>query len=457
MGKYANGDVTRTLRLFNLLHPRNVAAGMEGAYNRKREVMPVLLANEQEGVRVDEAALARDIALYRKEMTRVDAWLCKRLGNKELNIDADADLADALEASGVVTDFVLTKTRQKSVSKDNLTPDMFTDQRVARALGYRNRLATCLGTFMESWLATSKTTGGLLHTSWNQVRQLGKGKSIGARTGRLSSSPNFQNIPKNFDDKNDGYKHPSHIKDLLPLPTLRSYILPDKKQVICHRDYNQQEIRIMAHFEDGVTLAAYQEDPRLDFHNFVRDEIQRVIGVKLERRAVKILNFGMIYGMGLEALSNDLGCSKEEARKIKDAQRKALPGLSELEKATKERGKTNSYVRTWGGRVYHVEPPKTVDGRLWTFEYKLLNYLIQGSAADCTKQALINYANAPHEGRFMITVHDEINLSVPKGAVKREMALLRECMADVSFDLPMLSDGKTGSDWGSLTAYEEKK
>ena len=91
-----------------------------------------------------------------------------------------------------------------------------------------------------------------------------------------------------------------------------------------------------------------------------------------------------------------------------------------------------------------------------TFEYKLLNYLIQGSAADCTKEAIIRYDAVRQESRFLVTVHDEINISAPAKAIKKEMALLREAMQSVEFDVPMLSDGKTGPRWSSLTKFEEK-
>jgi DNA polymerase I-like protein with 3'-5' exonuclease and polymerase domains len=127
-----------------------------------------------------------------------------------------------------------------------------------------------------------------------------------------------------------------------------------------------------------------------------------------------------------------------------------------LEKALKDQGKAGLPIRSWGGREYYTEPPKIIDGHTQTFEYKLLNYLIQGSAADCTKQALINYHALRQRSRFMTTVHDEINISCPKSAVKKEMELLREAMASVAFDVPMLSDGKIGPNWGNLTAYKEK-
>lgn len=454
VGKYADGDVERTRKLFQFLYPEVLRRGMKEAYDRERRLMPILLANEREGVRVDVVALRRDLGLYQNELIRADDWLRQKLRCKNLNVDSDEELAEALERRGVVTEWEITKTGKRSTAKKNMTPDKFNNREIASVLGYRNRLTTCIGTFMEKWLRMGEASGGLIFTNWNQVRQSSDGGFSGTRTGRMSTNPNFQNIPKAWDDKDDGYVPPTAI-DLTPLPLMRKYILPDKGGVFCHRDYNQQEIRILSHFEDGVLMQAYNEDSRLDVHDFVKDRIAEISGLSLERRAVKVLNFGMIYGMGLGKLADGIRSSVEDAKRIKNAQLAAIPGLKELSKAISTRGRDGEAIRTWGGREYYTEPPKIINGRSQTFEYKLLNYLIQGSAADCTKEAIIRYHEVKQEGRFLVTVHDEINLSVPRAAVKREMQILRDVMQSVEFDVPMISDGKTGPNWASLKKFKE--
>ena len=457
VGRYAVGDCERTAELWGMLHPWVVENGMAGAYDRERELLPILLRNEQEGLRVDAFRLLLDVELYHEALQKADRWLRERLGVDGLNIDADEQLAAALEASGVVQQWQMTKTGQRSVAKDALLPSMFTDPRVAQCLGYRNRLATCLNTFMLPWLEQATVSRGRIHTSWNQVRQIGKGASgmAGARTGRLSSAPNFQNLPKNWADKNDGYEHPEFL-DVASLPLVRKYILPDSDdEWLAHRDFNQQELRILAHYENDQLADEYRTSAVADMHTFVQRTIEELTGLKLERRAVKVLNFGLVYGMGLGKLAEKMGISEDEARAIKTAQRKAIPGLALLEKGTKDRGKANEPIRTWGGRIYFVEPPKLIDGAVRTFEYKLLNYLIQGSAADCTKRAIINYDRERQNGRFLITVHDEINVSVPKEHLDSEMGILEEAMGTVGFDVPMLSDGKFGPTWADMGKYDD--
>lgn len=456
VGKYADGDVTRTERIFKMLWPKLHAADMLAAYDRERKLMPILLRNEEEGVQMDVKALRADLATYQQAINDADAWLAKRLKSKDLNMDSNDEVADALERAGIVTEFKTTDTGKRSVAKKNITEDMFSDRKVFQALGYRNRLATCLGTFMGPWLAMAEEGDGRINTNWNQVRQSSSGdNSRGTRTGRLSSNPNLQNIPKGFGTGKDAdFVHPAFLK-VPELPLMRRYVLPDKGGVFCHRDYNQQELRILAHFENDKLMQAYIDDPELDVHTFVQEQIESVAGLHMEREAVKVLNFGMVYGMGLQKLADGIQCEVEDARKIKTAQRQALPGLDALNRTLKDYGKQDMPIRTWGGRLYYCEAPKIINGKKQTFEYKLLNYLIQGSAADCTKEAIIRYDEMKKEGRFLATVHDEINISAPKAAVKSEMAILREAMESVAFDVHMKSDGKIGKNWSDLTKFKD--
>lgn len=455
VGEYAEGDTIRTLKLFQLLYGEVAERGMLPAYDTERELMPILLDNERQGIRVDLAGLEDDFVRYSNAKDKVDKWLLKAL-KADINLDSNEELADALDKAGIVTDWILTPTGKRSTAKDAMPPSIFKDKRVASALGYRSRLSTCMGTFMEPWLLVARETNGIIHTNWNQVRQYSTdSKSKGTRTGRLSSSPNFQNIPKDFYDKADEYEHPKHIKDILELPYMRKYLIPDKGGVWVKRDYNQQELRLLAHFEEGELCTAYNDNPLVDMHNFVKDRIAEIAHKEYERRKVKIVNFGIIYGQGAGSLAESMQCTVEESKDLKKAHRKALPGVRQLEQDLKYMGKSGQPIKTWGGREYYCEEPIMMGNRKITFEYKLLNYLIQGSAADVTKRSIINYNSIKKDGRFLATVHDENNLSVPKKAVKQEMKLLRQAMNDMKFDVPMLSDGETGGSWATLEKYSD--
>lgn len=463
VGTYANGDATRTKGLFNYLWPRIVERGMLDAYLREIKLMPILLENERVGLRVDVNALRRDVALYDKALETADVWLRKRLKTPELNLDNDGEIAAALSKGKIVSDedWALTATGRRSVSKKHLTPDMFRDKKVASVLGYRNRLTTCLKMFMYPWLAQAMARPDRhISTNWNQVRQERGNGSAGTRTGRPSTTdPNFLNLSKSWHDKDDGFIEPHTLFDeqmFAPLPLVRKYILPDKGETFCHRDFNGQELRILGHFEDGALLRAYQEDPTIDVHTWVREMIIEHAGIEYQRSQVKITNFRRIYGGGAPSMAGALRISMEAAKRLLTAHGKALPGIGQLQQQIKAISADGDPITTWGGREYYVEPPRYDERykRHMTYEYKLLNYLIQGSAADATKEAILRYhAHPRRRGRFLVTVYDEINSSAKP--YKEEMAVMRECMESLEFDVLMISDGKTGPNWGNLTKFTD--
>lgn len=458
---YANGDTIRTEKLFKYGWPRVADRGMIEAYDRERELMPILLDNERVGIRADLRALRRDIKLYSTVTATADAWLRKRLKARDLNLDSDQDVAEALSRAKVVDDdaWILTTTGQRSVSKKNLLPSMYNDPRVAAVFGYRNRLQTCLKMFMLPWERQAAARPDRhISTNWNQVRQSHAVDLSGTRTGRPSTSnPNFLNISKTWDDKDDGYEHPSFL-DVPELPLVRRYILPDDGDVFCHRDYNGQELRLLGHFEDAGLMRAYQDDPRMDVHDHIRQLIEDIAGLRYHRTQVKVTNFRRIYGGGAPATASALNVSIDIAKQLLAGHSAALPGVKDLSAQIVGLAKSGEPIVTWGGRQYYPEEPRydARFGRVMSYEYKLLNYLIQGSAADVTKEAIIRYhRNGDRVGRFLVTVYDEINVSAPKADVKHEMEVLRQSMESIECDVAMLTDGKIGPNWAALKKYDD--
>lgn len=205
-----------------------------------------------------------------------------------------------------------------------------------------------------------------------------------------------------------------------------------------------QELRVLAHYEDGLLLKAYKEDPTRDLHQFAANIISESLHIAFSRKHAKTVSFSILYGSGLDALATGLGTDREGASKIKDAYLTALPGVGKLINQLKQRGRTNEPLRTWGGRVYYVEPPKFIDGRWRSFDYKLLNYLVQGSSADITKEAIIAYHQRKVHGRFLLTVHDQIVVSVKRQYAQAEAKILQSCMESIPLDAPLLADGSYG-------------
>lgn len=454
---YADGDVIRTKGLFPPLMKEVLERGMGPAYDRERKILPILLQNEREGIHVDESQLHEDQKKYEKSQKEADAWIRKKLKAPTLDLDKDQQVASALDKAKAVTEWNYTATGLKSVSKKNLRLKHFRDQQLAAAYSYRQRCATILETFIRPWIHFSRD--GWMNTNWNQVRQAktAGNDTGGTRTGRPSSNdPNFLNMPKKFKEEGlSEYLYPKFL-GVPELPKVRDYILPDAKgHVLGRRDYNQQELRILAHFEDGALLAEYIRNPRLDVHDFLMRKIIDDLGLDVDRYITKQMNFGYIYGQGLGSLAEKMGRAVDEVKVFREAQMQVLPGLKGLSDDIKARSRAGEPIRTWGGREYFKEESILWNGRWLDFTYKLLNYLIQGSAADVTKESLIRYDAVRKEGRFALTVYDENNISVPKGALNSEMLILREAMMSIELDVPLISDGEWGVKLGTLEALKE--
>jgi len=207
-----------------------------------------------------------------------------------------------------------------------------------------------------------------------------------------------------------------------------------------------QELRVLAHYENDMLLKAYQEDPTQDLHQYAADLIARQLGIPFKRKQAKTCAFAILYGSGLATLAAQLGSTVEEAGQIKGAYLTALPGVKGLIDSLKHRASINKPIRTWGGRLYYVEPPRIIDGKRRTFDFKLLNYLCQGGSADITKEAIINYDESRVHGRLILTVHDQIVITVPKEHWLTEAKILQESMESVRLDARLITDGSHGPD-----------
>jgi DNA polymerase I-like protein with 3'-5' exonuclease and polymerase domains len=443
VGRYARGDTDRTFLLHQTLYPRILQAGMLDAYRREQRLSPILAESSKRGVRVDVQRLGQDIQTYLGAKKKAEEYIFGVLG--EFEMSKDAQLAAALDAKGLVTDWVLTPTGRKSVARKNLVGRV-KDPKLMDYITYHGLLTTCLGTFAGPWIEQALREGGRLHSQWNQVRgdRGTDGDIDGTRTGRMSCKiPNLQNVVTDF----EGLAVPDGLP---PMIHMRSYLLPEEGHVWLKRDFSAQEMRIMAHFAEGRLFEAFRADPKTDPHDAVKKMIDSMVGGDMPRKYVKITGFGIMYGRGVANLSLALGINEVEGKKVRDAYYAALPEIQSLSYDTRNRGKRGQYIRTWGGRIYYREPNPDRD-----LSYKLLNYLIQGSAADQTKQAMIDWdENRAPTDILLAAVHDEINISVPEDDAAPAMRRLREQMDKDRFDVPFRSEGFKGLNWSDLEEYE---
>lgn len=442
VGTYAIGDVVRTLDLFKLLHEYAVSTGMQDAYNREIALMPYVLKMEQRGLNLDGELLNKDTDYYFEQLDNLDQAICDILG-RQVDVDSDAQLADAIEAAGMSKGFATTPTGLRSTAKESLIGAINNPTLLGHLL-VRGSVATCLRTFMTSWLEQYKKHGRL-YVKWNLVRNY---SDTGARTGRISSSPNLQNIPVEWEVLRAqltkiGYELP------FPLPQVRKYIIPDAGKVFLDRDYSAQELRLLTHFAPGKLLAELEIDPTADIHQIAA----KIAGIT--RKEAKTLAFAVLYGAGVGKIAESLHMTVAEATRVKEQYLKALPEIKELTKRVQDAGKNRSFITTLGGRQYYAQKPAVVKGIWKSFEYKLTNYLIQGSAADATKEAMIAYCKATQHGNLVLSVHDELVIQVDEQYLESEGALLEACM-NGSFQnalkYKVISTGSTGHNFAEASA-----
>lgn len=361
-------------------------------------LMPIIYRMEQRGVNLDGAGLKKDYDDYFTRLDELDDSIQQRLG-RSFDIDSNAKLADAIKWRYPNVVFRKTeKTGKDSTSKEALSEAIKqTDPEILGMLLVRGAVATCLRTFIGPW-NTQFQRHGRLYVKWNQFRNY---TDTGARTGRLSSSPNLQNIPVEWEGllaqlESINYKLP------FKLPQVRKYIVPDDGYRFVGADYSAQEMRLLAHFAGGALLESIKANRRKDIHMIAAE----IAGIT--RKVAKTLGFAVLYGAGASRVAESLHISVDEATRIKTRYLAALPEIKRFTKECTDLGKANGYIETLAGRRYKKDPtPKVINGRIIDYSYKLVNYKIQGSAGDQTKLAMINYDDLGR-GELLLSVHDQL-------------------------------------------------
>ena len=466
VGKYCKGDLIRTMKLFRLFLPYVVKCGMREAYERELALVRIKLKMERHGVNTAHNRIKKDLPKFRAAHEDAHKLIYKKLGITPayeadcpkgfFNMDSGNQLADALENAGMVDEWYMTdpsKTHpegQRSTSGDNLRA-VIKDKSFLKTWEIYATLSTYLNTFLQPWHDIGARKDGFIFPTFNQVRterDHGNFKGKGTKTGRPSvSNPNFNNLPANIEKS----KHKKLLKEVykylrkydLDFVGLRDYITPSPGNWLIGRDYRQQEMRVMAHYEDGALLQSYLENPGLDIHDAVILLIRDLIGVTLERSFIKEIAFSIMYGVGLDALAERLDITYNEARDIKAAYIKVLPGLGKLNKGLKALEHSEMPLFTIGGRQYYTEEAKVINKRLRNYGYKNLNLLIQGGSADITKEAMLIFDSLDPAGNLILQVYDEMVVDTPDH--KEDMPKLRfalESSFNDLLDLPMPTDGE---------------
>jgi DNA polymerase-1 len=254
---------------------------------------------------------------------------------------------------------------------------------------------------------------------------------MGANTGRFScEAPNIQQIP-------------SRDENLAPL--CRGLFVAEEGERLFSLDYANQEGRLQIHYAynlrcDGSSevLAKFLKNPMYDLHQ----QVANLMGV--DRSVAKAINLGLSYGMGIAKMASSLGITVPEAKYLRDEYYRIVPFMRQLNDKCQDVLKTRGYIKTIGGRHLGLGEPVYVDGERKTFEYKALNMLIQGSAADQTIEAMIQ---AHNKGiKVLFPVHDQLLMSGTKEEALELKRIMENC---IKLSVPVVVDMKEegGKSW----------
>ena len=439
VGAYAEKDAEITLELWQELKKEILHQDIQSIFDLETELFPCLVSMKFLGVKVD----VQKAHTMKQELASQEATLIQAV-KKETGIDTQIWAARSI--AQVFDKLKLDYDRTEKSQAPSFTKNFLQNHPhpLVNKIAQAREINKAHTTFIDTILKHSHK--GRIHADINQLRS----DNGGTVTGRFSySNPNLQQIP-------------ARNKDLGP--RIRALFIPEEGHTWGCFDYSQQEPRLVVHYATlqnlyGVdeVLEAYREGDA-DFHNIVADMAE------IPRSQAKTINLGLFYGMGKNKLQAELGVSKDKAEELFKKYHTKVPFVKQLMDNVSQRAQDSGKIRTLLGRLcrFHLWEPNSFGihkalpheealrehgpGIKRAYTYKSLNKLIQGSAADMTKKAMINLYKEgiiPH-----IQVHDELDISVESDKQAKRIVEIME--SAVELEVPNKVDYESGFNWGNI-------
>lgn len=445
VGNYAEKDAKLTLELFKVLSREIQKQNLKNIFDIETQLFPCLTDMKFKGVRVD----VEKAKLLKQKLTSQEQEILLKVKQEtgiEPQIWAARSIATVFDKLGLHYERT-DKSHAPSFTKNFLSEHKHPIvQMIAKAREINKAHTTFIDTILKF------THNGRIHADINPIRS----DQGGTVTGRFSyANPNLQQIP-------------ARNKELGPM--IRSLFLPEVDHKWGCFDYSQQEPRLVVHyaattepicFDESVTKIVEEfKNNSVDFHKIVAD----MAGIS--RDQAKTINLGLFYGMGKAKLQAELGLNtKEEAEVLFNQYHNNVPFVKELMNKTSQFAQTSGSIGTllgrrcrfnkWEPATFGMHTPMTFEEAERTYgrgrirramTYKALNKLIQGSAADMTKKAMLDlYAEGiiPH-----IQIHDELDISVKDDHQAKKIVEIMENA--VTLEIPNKVDYESGETWGDI-------
>lgn len=452
VGPYAMRDTELTYELYKRMWPQIVAEDLTAVAELESKLLPVLSAMRIKGVRVDYAkAEIENERLNRENQELLGAIYGFVPG---INPFSPLQLGEALRDRGIIPPE--TEKGNDSVSNEFLLS--LKEDPLAQLLGKYRQQEKIRRDFIQGMILEGSHKG-YLHPQWFQTRGSGfmSGDDVGGtRSGRIAcANPNLSQIPT---------RHP------LLGPLVRSLFIPEDGERWWKGDAKQQEPRISVHYAylfkcAGADTArqAYMDNPNLDYHNLTMDMVNKVRSSPITRNQAKTINLGVAYGMGKAKLAKGLGLSQSMAVDILDSYHEGFPFMKELMGKAMQVADERGFVKTVLGRRRHFDAwePTRFQRGAWPVKgyeaarakygpgirkaglHKAMNSVVQGSAAEMIKTAMVN---AFEDGiPLLITLYDELGASVANETTAKRLADIFE--SAIKFEVPQVCEWKLQTNW----------
>ena len=436
VGPYGQQDASLTLKLWNKLKLEIAEQGLENILKMESKLIPLLLEMRWRGVRVDEEKAQQVSKKLSTEEQKIQVEIKRKYGS-DINLWANASLQNIFEKNKLW--FPRTEKGMASFQKDWLEGH---DHELPQLIVRARKLNKARTTFIDKMIM-DHAFNGRIHAEAHPMRN-DRGGTV---SGRFSySNPNLQQVPARDPE----------IGNLI-----RSLFIPEKDCQWGVFDYSQQEPRLTVHYANQMKLTGANDavkqytEENADFHQIVADM------ANIPRKQAKTINLGLSYGMGKEKLIKELGLDNTEAENLFQQYHAKVPFIRALQDQCARVAMERGYIKTFKGRrcrfnLWESRYERTLplplkeakekygDDLKRSYTYKALNRLIQGSAADMTKLAMIGLWEEgiiPH-----LQVHDEVDISIENiEQANKVIQIMENC---VELDVPLLVDQELGPSWG---------
>ncbi len=428
-----NAELVRNLR--EALAARLEADGLTSLFeNIEMPTAPLLAAMEAAGIGIDGDALKVISKEFAEQLNRLERE-CYELAGREFNLNSPTQLRELLFNELKLSAKGLKKTKSGfSTDADTLEKLAPVHPMPRKLIEYRT-ISKLKSTYADALSEVIRSGTGRIHTTWHQAL---------VATGRVSSSdPNLQNIPTR---SAEGRR-------------IRRAFVPKPGCIFVSADYSQIDLRVLAHLSgDKTLLDAFNTGE--DIHVRTATEVLGVTPDKVNaeaRRLAKVINFGIIYGMGPQRLAGELGIALSEASDYIKRYFERLPGVRAWLDETVRNARTTGYVTTmYGRRRYLPELNAQPGGARAQAERIAINTPIQGTAADLIKLAMIRLDGVLRERglgtRMILQVHDELLLEAPKDEWRGAAELAKREMEGVAeLKIPLKAELKSGPNWAEMS------